>query len=256
MRVSNSFVLAASAAAAATLAVAGPARAQEDKPVSFSGEATFVSDYRFRGISLSDRDPAVQAGLELSTKPGFFVGLWGSSIAEFNGATAEIDLYGGWTGTFDFLSATLGIIGYLYPGGDDTNYYELYGELGFTLGPAELTVGLNVAPDQGNIARSNRYLVFGASLGVPETPVTLKGSLGFERGGLVPDETGRTSKKTDWLIGADFSFEPLTIGVAYIGNDLPKRFPAVGPRPGPGLPGAPANEIAKNTVVVTLSVGF
>lgn len=244
-------------AAAVGLAAAAPGRAQEaDKPVTFSGEATFVSDYRFRGISLSNRDPAVQAGLEMSTKPGFFVGLWGSSIAEFNGATAEIDLYGGWTGSLDIVSATIGIIGYLYPGGANTDYYELYGELGVTLGPAELTVGLNVAPDQGNLSRSNRYLVFGGSVGIPDTPVTLKGSLGFERGGLVVDETNRTSKKTDWLIGADFAFEPLTIGIAYIGNDLPRRFAGAAPGFGPPRPGERANQLGKNTVVVSIGVGF
>jgi len=244
------------AAGACLLLAAQPARAEEDKPLSFSGEATFVTDYRFRGISLSNRDPAVQAGIEMETRPGFYVGLWGSSIAEFNGATAEIDLYGGWRGSFGPISTDIGIIGYLYPGGSGTDYYELYGSVSGTVGPAELTVGLNVAPDQGNLARSNRYLYFGASVGIPDTPVTLNGNLGFERGGLVPDETGRTSKKTDWLIGADFVFEPVTIGIAYIGNDLPKRFQGVAPGVGQPLPGQRANEFAKNTVVLTLSLGF
>lgn len=238
-------------------ATAQQARAQDsESAVTFSGEATFVSDYRFRGISLSNRDPAVQAGIEMETQPGFYVGIWGSSIAEFNGATVEIDLYGGWRGTFGPITTDIGILGYIYPGGEDTNIYELYGSISGTIGPAELTVGLNVAPDQGNLDRSSRYLYFGGTLGIPDTPVTLKGNLGFERGALVADETGRTSKKTDWLIGADFVFEPLTIGIAYIGNDLPRRFAGAPPIAGPVLPGERVNDFARNTVVVTLSVGF
>ncbi len=237
------------------LLAAQPASAEEDKPVSFSGEATFVTDYRFRGVSLSNRDPAVQAGLEMETKPGIYVGLWGSSIAEFNGATTEIDLYGGWRGSFGAISTDIGIIAYLYPGGVDTNIYELYGSVSGTVGPAELTVGLNIAPNQGNLDRSSRYLYFGSAFGIPDTPVTIKGNLGFERGGLVADETGRTTKKTDWLIGADFAFEPLTVGVAYIGNDLPRRFQGVQPLSTP-IPGQRANAFAKNTIVVSLSIGF
>ncbi len=251
-----------SAVAAASLAllwagVAQPALAEDgESAVSFSGEATFVTDYRFRGISLSNRKPAVQAGIEMETQPGFYVGLWGSSIEEFNGATVEMNLYGGWRGAFGPITTDVGVLGYIYPGGDDTNIYEIYGSVSGTLGPAELTVGLNVAPNQGNLDRSSRYLYFGGTVGIPDTPVTLKANLGFERGALVADETGRTTKKTDWLIGADFVFEPLTIGVAYVGNDLPRRFIGVSPGVGPVLPGERANDFAKNTVVVTLSLGF
>ncbi|MFN3591417.1 MAG: TorF family putative porin [Thermaurantiacus sp.] len=234
-----------------------PALAQDEgSGVTFSGEATFVSDYRFRGISLSNRKPAVQAGIEMETQPGFYAGIWGSSIEEFNGATVELNLYGGWRGSFGPITTDVGILGYIYPGGSDTDLYELYGAVSGTVGPAELTVGLNIAPNQGNLDRSSRYLYFGAGVGIPDTPVTLKGNLGFERGGLVADDTGRTTKKTDWLIGADFVFEPLTVGIAYVGNDLPRRFVGVAPGVGPVLPGERANDFAKNTVVVTLSIGF
>lgn len=222
------------------------AHAEDDKPVSISGNVTFVTDYRFRGITLSDKDAAIQGGIDLSTQPGFFVGIWGSSIADFNGATTEIDLTAGWSGTFDFLTPTIGIIGYIYPGGSGTDYYELFGSLGFEAGPVGLEVGLNVAPNQSNLSRSNRYLYVGASAGIPDTPITLKGQLGFERGGLVPDETGRRTTKTDWLIGADITFEPLTIGVAYTDTNLTRRFPG----------GGRANDYGRGAFVVSLSAGF
>lgn len=45
-----------------------------------SASATLASDYRFRGISQTSRNPAVQGGIELATDSGFSFGLWGSNV--------------------------------------------------------------------------------------------------------------------------------------------------------------------------------
>lgn len=242
--------------APATMAVAQDAAPDTEKSVTFSGEAAFVTDYRFRGISLSDKDVAAQAGIEMGTAIGFYTGIWGSSIADFNGATVEVDLYAGWTGDVDIFTLDIGILGFLYPGGTGTNYYELYGSVGAGLGPVSVTAGFNWSPDQGNLSGSNRYFYIGAEAGIPDTPITLKGNLGFERGSLVPDETGSTTSKTDWMIGADITFEPLTVGFAYVDTNLPGNFAAVQPGVGAPLPGAKANSFANGAFVVTLSASF
>ncbi|MBL4639835.1 MAG: hypothetical protein JKY57_04830, partial [Kordiimonadaceae bacterium] len=39
-----------------------PAAAQDDAGISLSANAALVSDYRFRGVSLSDKDIAIQGG--------------------------------------------------------------------------------------------------------------------------------------------------------------------------------------------------
>jgi uncharacterized protein (TIGR02001 family) len=253
---------------AALLASAPAVHAQEEESwPQISGSATFTTDYRFRGISLSDKDPAVQAGIELATKPGFFVGIWGSSIATVGqtvipgfctlpgegvpictpdqvsgGSNAEIDIYGGWAGAVGPVDTSIGILAYLYPGGSGVDYYELYGTVGGSFGPAELTVGLNIAPNQGNLSRSNRY-VFGAlNVGIPNTPLTFKTSIGHERGSLVIDGTGRTTNKFDYMVGVDVTWKALTLSGAFHGNDLPdKRF---------------TNDYATNKFVVSLSAGF
>jgi len=233
------------------------AAAQEaEKAVTISGEATFVTDYRFRGISLSDKDVAVQAGIELGTNVGFYTGIWGSSIADFNGATAEIDLYAGWTRDIDIITLDIGVLGFFYPGGTGTDYYEFYGSVGAGLGPVSLAAGVNWSPNQGNLTGSNRYFYLDAEGGLPNTPITLKGHVGFERGSLVPDETGSTRTKTDWLIGADVNFAPLTVGIAYTDTNLPGNFAGVQPGVGGPLPGAKANSLADGAVVVTLGVSF
>jgi uncharacterized protein (TIGR02001 family) len=247
----------AGAAALALALPAAPAMAQDEATwPKINGNVTFTTDYRWRGVSYSDRDPAIQGSINVATEPGFFFNIWGSSTSEFQGSTVEIDLTGGWTGTFDGITPTLGVIGYIYPGASDVHFLELFGTVAAAVGPATATVGLNIAPGQSNLSRSSRYLWFGLAGGIPDTPITLKGNLGFERGSLVVDESSQRTTKTDWLIGADIAFSPLTLGIAYVGNNLPGRFPGVAPGTGAPLPGAPANAVAKDAIVLTLSASF
>ncbi len=234
--------LAALATAGAILVGATAVRAEEESFPKITGSAAFVSDYRFRGISYSNRDPAVQAGITLNTKPGFFIGAWGSSIANYNGATTEIDVIGGWTGPLGPLTATVGFTGYLYPGGSNTDVVEFYGTLAGTAGPATVTVGLNWAPEQDNLYTSSRYMFGALGVAIPETPITLKASAGHERGALVVDGSGTTTNKFDWMVGADLSVLGLTVGAAYIGNDMPNK--------------SMFNTSSKNAFVVSVTAAF
>jgi uncharacterized protein (TIGR02001 family) len=248
--ISNRAVLAGALMLGALAAPTAAVAQEEDKAVTISGTAAFVSDYRFRGISYSDIDPAVQAGITLETKPGFFIGAWGSSIADFNGSTTEIDITAGWAGDIAGLSVSGGAIYYAYPGGTDTNIIEFFGTVGVPLGPVTATAGVNWAPSQDNLDRSSRYAFGMLSAGVPNTPITLKASLGNERGGLVADESGSTTSKWDWLVGADVTWEMLTFGVAYVGNDLTNRTIS------DGESSFRANRLAKDTVVFSVTAAF
>jgi hypothetical protein len=40
-----------------------------------------VSDYIFRGISQTQRQPAIQGGFDYSHASGFYVGTWASNVA-------------------------------------------------------------------------------------------------------------------------------------------------------------------------------
>lgn len=68
----------------AQLAMAAAAQNGDNNSSSFtiSGNATIVSDYRFRGVSLSDGDFAIQGGIDISHDSGFYAGIWGSSIED------------------------------------------------------------------------------------------------------------------------------------------------------------------------------
>lgn len=213
-------------AATALIAVTATSQAHaEDAPaaedtsfVTFSGNVALVSDYRWRGVSLSNTDAAIQGGINANTTSGFFAAVWGSSIAPYGGATTEIDVSGGWTGTFGPVTPTVGIIGYLYPGGENVDFYELYGTLGFTVGPVGFTTGVNYAPTQSNLVGGNNwYLFLAPSIGISGFPVTVKGSIGYESGSI-SQGNGTGDDVWDWMLGLDFKYKMLTFGVQYIGN--------------------------------------
>lgn len=108
----------AALAVGATMAGAASAHAE------VSGNVAIVSDYVFRGVSLSDNGPAIQGGFDWNNDQ-FYAGTWASSLSE----GVEIDLYAGWTPTTGPVSWDLGAIMYNYPGANDAgaefDYYEL-----------------------------------------------------------------------------------------------------------------------------------
>jgi len=115
--------LATAAFAVPTLALAQAAApaAAPASPHTFTGNMAIVSDYRFRGISQTFKQPAIQGGLDYSHESGFYVGNWNSNVSEgagFPSGNIEMDFYGGWKKTWGDWGLDLGAIYYYYPGSD------------------------------------------------------------------------------------------------------------------------------------------
>lgn len=234
-----------SAAVAALLCTASPALAQEEppKPITVSGSVAAVSDYRFRGVSQSDKQIAIQGGITVTHESGLYVAAWGSNLAgwgTFGGANLELDLVGGFKK--EIASGTtidVGLTWYMYPGGADlTDFAEPYVKLGTTLGPASLTAGVAYAPKQkalGNFSNTpqsrgqsqdNLYVWGDLTVGIPKTPITAKAHLGHSNGnpGLGPNGTSvtPTGEYLDWSLGLDYVLGPVTLGVSYVDTDITK----------------------------------
>ena len=90
---------AASLLAGSTL-VAAPAFAQDQSDISVSANVAMVTDYRFRGVSYSGGDFAIQGGFDVAHSSGFYIGTWASSLDdETTGyGDTELDVYGGYSG--------------------------------------------------------------------------------------------------------------------------------------------------------------
>jgi len=192
---------------------------------TITGSAAIVSQYRFRGISQSDNKPAVQGAFTLSHKSGFYVSVWGSSASAGNSVVniggSEIDVYGGYTHALGASGLTVdaGLYGYIYPGASAGNYYELYGSLSKTYGPATAKVGVNFAPGQKVFdaapTNHNTYVYGELSAALPGTPVTLHSHLGHTGGGF-----DYTKQYLDYSVGASYKWKALTFDLSWVGTNI------------------------------------
>ncbi|GMN03308.1 TorF family putative porin [Erythrobacter sp. MTPC3] len=188
--------------------------------ITFSANVALASEYRFRGVKLTDGELAIQGGFDLSHSSGFYVGTWASNLDEqtVGYGSTELDLYGGWSGDLsDGVSADVGLIAYTYPdaGAGDFDYLEVYGSLSFAIGPASVTGGVAYAPEQDSLGGTdNLYLYTDVGFSIPDTPVSITGHLGYTDGFLT---FTNDSEAIDWSIGADVALGPATLNVAYVG---------------------------------------
>lgn len=230
--------LAAMSVAMSALAVSAPAFAQEEEaesgPITISGGIALVSDYRFRGVSLSDKDFAVQPTLTIKHESGLYAGVWGSNLAENTGDDVEVDLYAGFSGG-DAITYDIGATYYLYPGVSSLNYVEFTGKLGTSVGPATIGGQLSYVPSQDNTGnKDNIYVATNAAIAIPDTPLNVTGSIGYEDGAFASD-------KVDWSLGLSASTKGFTLGVAYVDTNRRSTF---------------AFKDSAAGVVFTLSYGF
>lgn len=205
--------------AALLLAVPGMAWAQ-DPEWTVDGRIGVVSDYRDRGYTLSDEEPAVQGEITLGHVSGLYGGVWGSSIAEYgvgsdgDGAEVEITLYAGWAGDVAGFEVDVGVWQNLYPDGDDVNYVEFPLEAGRAFGDVAFSVGVIWAPAQtGTGDDENRWIWTRADYSPTAWPVSFHARLGHEDGGFAPDG------KTDWRVGVEAPVGGFVLGIDWVDSD-------------------------------------
>lgn len=189
-----------------------------------SAEVGLVSDYRYRGFSLSGGKPVAQASVTIEHESGAYAFIWTSTIddGETDG-NVELDLVGGYAFDLDErLSLDLSLTYYLYPSDSDSNYLEATAILERESGPTTLKAGFSLAPkqhgtrDEWGGKHRNSYLFAGASHRLEQLPVTISAEIGHERGLFDEVEGGG---KWDWCLGAGVALEPFRLGLNYSGSD-------------------------------------
>jgi uncharacterized protein (TIGR02001 family) len=221
-----------------------PEFAQAD--VSFNIGAT--TDYRYRGISQSRLQPAVQGGVDY-TQGGFYLGAWASTIKwikDFDGdADVEIDLYGGYKGELvKDVSYDVGLLTYQYPSNKlnpSANTTELYGAL--TYGPATVKYSHAVTNTFGAPESKNSfYLDVSATFDVGG--VSVVPHIGHQK---IEGPAGSDATYTDYSLTASKDFSGFLVSAALVGTDADKTFYA-----------SPANGkfLGKTGVVVSVKYTF
>ena len=102
----------------ASVAQAQTAAASPAPEWTVAGNASLNSDYRFRGFTQTNYGAALQGGIDIAHSSGFYVGNWNSNVGQdlYNGASLEMDFYGGFKGeAAPGLGYDVGAIYYYYP---------------------------------------------------------------------------------------------------------------------------------------------
>jgi uncharacterized protein (TIGR02001 family) len=211
------------AAALALAAWGGPAQlasAQQQEPEhQLSYNAALVSDYRYRGISQTRLDPALQGGADYTHTPtGLYAGTWLSTIKwtrDLGGSgDVEWDLYGGKRGDLGAgISYDVGGLYYYYPDnqlGPNANTFELYGQLG--VGPAYVKYSHSLTNAFGTAdSKHSGYLDVGATVETGWNTVML-----VLHAGRQDVKHSDALSYTDYKVGLTRDFGVATVGLAWV----------------------------------------
>jgi len=217
------------ATALATTILTTSAHAQTEAPASTTTfNAAVTSDYRYRGISQTRLQPALQGGADFVHATGWYVGAWASTIKWTEDAggdgKVELDLYGGKRGDIaNGFTYDVGVLRYLYSGNElgkvsgfaNADTTEVYGQLGY--GPAYIKYSHATTNLFGFVDSENSgYLDIGANLDAGNG-ITVQLHAGRQR-----VEHNGAASYTDWKIGAARPFGPVTVTLAAIGANAGK----------------------------------
>lgn len=201
------------------------ASASEESSSGLSWNLSLTSDYVFRGVSQTMRDPAIQGGLDYSFGDnGWYVGTWASNIDYgSNSPNIELDTYVGWThDVSQDWNVDLSLVRYNYLGAGtgygNIDYNELIGKVTWN---ENVTLTLGYTNDYANSSQSATY-------------VALSGSWDVGKGFNVSASAGRSGFSgggdyNDWMIGVSRQCGPANIGLSYYDTNIS------GPRVSDGL---------------------
>ncbi|MEO8374444.1 MAG: TorF family putative porin [Sphingomonas bacterium] len=257
-------------AATATPAFADDAPTAPPPAITINGSATVVTDYRFRGVSQTDKNVAIQGSITLTHESGLYVSVWGSSVDSYVTASfaahQEVDIIAGYSKTFSGTKIDGGVLYYVYPktkvipallgipDNSSSNFFEPYFDISHTFGPVTAKATVNYAWKQkalglcqggcGDAKQDNVYLAGDFSGAIPNTPVGLTAHIGHTWGpSWLAVGANPKGEYTDWSLGATYTWKSLTFGVSYVDTDA-HYFTTAG------------TDAAKAGVVGTIGVSF
>ncbi len=202
----------------------------------FTAGVTLTSDYRFRGVSQTDRDAALQGWVQYDHASGFFANVWASNI-DFNDSATydssiEVDLTAGYNHSFsDQLSGGIKAVYYWYadadtpPAAPDYDYFELIANLGYDFGKAAVSAELAWSPDYFAETSDAMSLKGGVTVPLMESfafmgPLSASGNVGYQ---WIDNNTAYGSP--DYLyydLGLTAEWEIFAFDVRWVGTDLSK----------------------------------
>lgn len=154
--------------------------------VTITTTPAFVTDYRFRGISQTRRDPAVQVTLDIEHESGIYVSAFVSNV-KFPGIDAdlEIDAQAGIRFELAGFKFDIGGVYYAYPGyteppgGFSLNYAEVAARVSREFEPVTVLASVYYSPDYQANSGHAVYVEGGVDVKLPYDFI-LSGRLGYQ----------------------------------------------------------------------------
>ena len=207
---------------------AGAAHAEDPAP-PFSANISVTTDYRYRGISQTRLQPAVQGGLDYAHASGVYVGTWASTIKwikdtgraagiDAGNSRVEWDIYGGYKGEIaKDVGYDVGVLTYIYPGnkyknlsGANANTTELYGAL--TFGPVTVKYSHSVTNLFGFDDSKNSGYIEGAATFDVGGGFSITPHIGYQKVRGYSDYS-----YIDYSIGASKEWNGFAVSLAVVG---------------------------------------
>ncbi len=209
----------------ASLMAAGAAQAA----VKTSGSVAFTTDYKFRGISQTSANAAVQGSLTATHDSGAYATVWGSSVDSLTGGS-EMDFLLGYSAAAGDITYDVGVMRYSYPGATAKNYGTKpdYNEVYASASAYGAKIGAAYSDDYFGDTGAFSYIYGSYSkeiAGVGLTAYVAQNKFHDNGAGegldnfLLGTATNQTSY-LDYKLAASKQIEGLTVEVAYIGTDL------------------------------------
>jgi uncharacterized protein (TIGR02001 family) len=248
------------ASSLAVLALSASAGLAEPKPKptfpnwDYAAGAGVVSDYLFRGVSQSNRNPSFNAYFEprLNVNPDLqlYAGIAYNSIRFANDARSEIDFYGGVRPTLGKLALDVGFWYYYYPGGTcfqtgiagcsptlpngnvikkDVSFWEVYFKPTYAFSDA-FAIGANLyyTPSFLNSGANGTFASVTAKYTFPAWPngiaMYVSGEFGRQWLGTSDAFYGLIdfADYNTWNLGVGFTWKVVTLDLRYTDTDLSK----------------------------------
>jgi uncharacterized protein (TIGR02001 family) len=210
---------------------------REGETLQFSAKAGIASDYIYRGTTLSDRKPAVGAGVE-ATYRWLYAGATVASVKLPTDPSSEITMSGGVRPTLGPIEFDIGATYFAYPGetpGGPTNGIEYWEAALRAVAPIgesiRVAAGYAYSPDVSNTGAWSQYAAAGFGYEVParllpqHVGVSFTAAAGYSWFGNQSLSLGgfELPAYLNWQAGVTFSHKFLNIDLRYYDTNLSKE---------------------------------
>ena len=261
---------------------AAPAAAAS--PHTVTGNLSLVTDYRFRGITQTFGQPALQGGIDYSHASGIYLGNWNSNVSQtagFPDGNLEMDFYGGYK--FEVakdLLLDLGVMYYYYPGSDTRNGTNFYTPANLRKAAPNAFTGSTIFNTEVYLGATYKFITAKYShavsdyFKVPSTKSSsyfdLAANYDLGDGWGINGHIGRLSVKnfgdasyTDYKLGVTKDVGGWVFGASYISTNAKDNCSPTAPAfqvycftKNNGVAGSPTYAGGKDTVVVSVTKSF